>query len=194
MPEGLKAKEFLQIVLKDTSVKLWGPKDEIETDRYNRLLAVPLFGVFERNKEHKRHEIPPPTLNWVNLSSRIILDGHSVYWRKYGDAHKDMHDLLLDAEKIAKEHKAGAWATAPKWMQDKSNERTKPKDETKDAIKQLDNAIVDELYKAAVKEGKTHWKSKSGVRHNKDCQWFGKTKDGVFCKADEGVACGKCGG
>ena len=197
MPEGLKAKAWLTTLLKDKEVKLWGPGKEIEQDRYRRLLADPLF--LEQLKSVEVDKDGNPVVvkgkkKWSSLAAEIIVNGHSPYWRKYGDAPKGTHNLLMTAHKLAKELQDGAWATAPKYMQDKSNERSKPKDETKEAMKALDNAIVDELYKAALKEGKTHWKSKSGVRHNKDCQWFGKTKDGAFCKDDEGVACGKCGG
>ncbi len=36
--------------------------------------------------------------------------------------------------------------------------------------------------------------TKSGVRHNKSCRWFGNTSNGKPCKADEGRACKQCGG
>jgi hypothetical protein len=34
----------------------------------------------------------------------------------------------------------------------------------------------------------------SGVRHNRSCEWFGKTAHGRVCGPDEGKACGMCGG
>jgi endonuclease YncB( thermonuclease family) len=34
----------------------------------------------------------------------------------------------------------------------------------------------------------------SNVRHNSSCRWFVKTKRGRYCGADEGKACGDCGG
>jgi hypothetical protein len=34
----------------------------------------------------------------------------------------------------------------------------------------------------------------SGVRHNRSCEWFGKTAHGRVCGAGEGKACGMCGG
>jgi hypothetical protein len=36
--------------------------------------------------------------------------------------------------------------------------------------------------------------TKSHVRHNSNCQWFKNTKRGRLCSADEGKACGECGG
>lgn len=36
--------------------------------------------------------------------------------------------------------------------------------------------------------------TKSSARHNRGCRWFGKTKAGHYCNADEGKACGECGG
>jgi hypothetical protein len=42
---------------------------------------------------------------------------------------------------------------------------------------------------------KTHWlNTSSGVRHNRSCRWFGNTKNGRYCRPDEGRACKQCGG
>ena len=41
----------------------------------------------------------------------------------------------------------------------------------------------------------SHWlNTSSGVRHNSSCRWFGSTKKGRMCGADDGRACGQCGG
>jgi hypothetical protein len=41
----------------------------------------------------------------------------------------------------------------------------------------------------------THWlNTKSNARHNSNCQWYGNTKYGRYCTADEGKPCGECGG
>lgn len=41
----------------------------------------------------------------------------------------------------------------------------------------------------------THWlNSGLGVRHNRSCRWFGNTKNGRYCRPDEGRACKQCGG
>ena len=36
--------------------------------------------------------------------------------------------------------------------------------------------------------------SKSGVRHNRSCRWFGNTTNGKPCGPNEGRACKQCGG
>ena len=36
--------------------------------------------------------------------------------------------------------------------------------------------------------------SATGVRHNADCLYYGKTKRGGPCGPDDGLACGLCGG
>lgn len=36
--------------------------------------------------------------------------------------------------------------------------------------------------------------TKSGVRHNQRCRFYRNTKAGRTCTADEGKACGLCGG
>ena len=42
---------------------------------------------------------------------------------------------------------------------------------------------------------KQYWlNSKSGVRHNRSCRWFGNTTNGRPCGPDEGRACKQCGG
>ena len=39
-----------------------------------------------------------------------------------------------------------------------------------------------------------YWLSESGIRHNEDCRYFGKSKNGRMCTPDEGRACKACGG
>ncbi len=42
---------------------------------------------------------------------------------------------------------------------------------------------------------KTHWLNTTGdVRHNRSCRWFGNTKNGRYCRPDEGRPCKECGG
>ena len=36
--------------------------------------------------------------------------------------------------------------------------------------------------------------SATGVRHNAECVYYGKTKRGGPCGPDDGLACGLCGG
>jgi len=47
----------------------------------------------------------------------------------------------------------------------------------------------------SVSSEKTRWLNLNGnVRHNSSCRWFQNTKQGRMCTADEGKACGQCGG
>lgn len=42
---------------------------------------------------------------------------------------------------------------------------------------------------------KAYWLNTStGVRHNRACRWFGNTKNGRYCRPDEGRPCAQCGG
>jgi hypothetical protein len=43
-------------------------------------------------------------------------------------------------------------------------------------------------------QGEYWLNTKSGVRHNKSCRWYGNTKNGRPCGSDEGRSCGQCGG
>lgn len=110
MREGVQAAAFLRTLLPvGAEVKLWGPKDRLDTDRYDRLLAIVVMA------------------DQVTAQEKIVAAGWSVYWRKYGVSPEPYHTRLLKAQEAAKAANAGAWATAEKWMVDKSNERTAPK-------------------------------------------------------------------
>lgn len=44
------------------------------------------------------------------------------------------------------------------------------------------------------KVGGDYWINSNGVRHNRGCRWFGKTKRGHYGTKADGKACGQCGG
>ena len=63
------------------------------------------------------------------------------------------------------------------------------------------NDYVNETNLKAEKTAKTsstganYWlNTKSGVRHNSRCRWYGTTSSGRKATASEGRACGQCGG
>ena len=58
------------------------------------------------------------------VGERIVNGGQK---RKYGDAPEPVHTEMVQAQETARTANAGAWATAVKYMTDKSNERTAPK-------------------------------------------------------------------
>jgi endonuclease YncB( thermonuclease family) len=123
MDEGKKAKDFLTKLLpKGTLVKLSGPGDKFESDSYGRVLAVAwrtdeaIIGAGDNPGQQ--------ITTWVNVPIEIYRAGWSPVWRKYGDPGETMLKAMLNAQKEAEENKVGAWATDPKWMKDKSNERT----------------------------------------------------------------------
>jgi len=110
MAEGSAAFAFLSTALPaGTPILLWGPDESIRTDPYKRLLAVIL--------QKKDTEL-------ININRTLIAAGWSPYWRKYGDAQEPMHGEFQTAHTQAETTKAGAWATAPAYMRDKTNERT----------------------------------------------------------------------
>jgi len=113
MPEGRSASEALRAVLsKGAQVVLWGPGDALEADSYGRVLAV-VYRVTDGRRE--------------NVNAAMVRAGWSPYWRKYGDAPEPVHTEMVQAQETARTANAGAWATAVKYMTDKSNERTAPK-------------------------------------------------------------------
>ena len=119
MPEGKAASEMLRKTLPvGTEVTLWGPAAALGRDRYDRLLATVTVNA-------SRQAWHPVELQ--SVAGSLIAQGHSVYWRKYGDAAEPLHSLLAKWQEVSEQEKAGAWATAPEWMRDKANERTAPK-------------------------------------------------------------------
>jgi endonuclease YncB( thermonuclease family) len=111
MPEGKLAAEYLDLQAKaGSAITLWGPGDTLEMDRYKRALAVII------------------TSRGDTLQERVIAAGWSPLWEKYGKADPKWRDTLQVAEDKAKQSKAGAWATAPQYMTDKSNETTAPRE------------------------------------------------------------------
>ena len=130
MPEGKAAKAFLAEQFGEgASVYLWAPDKALKRDRFDRLLAV----IYQEPP----HPPDPGTETDVTkimihaprvcLNVKIVQAGWSPYWTKYGDAPKDIESGFVFGQNNAKIEKAGAWATAPKWMADKANERTAPK-------------------------------------------------------------------
>lgn len=115
--EGKKAAEFLTKLLPvGTKVSLVGPAKELEKDRYQRILAVVFIPTHEGLSG-------PPTI----VQEAIIRAGWSPLWEKYGKVSFDWRPRLVKAQEEAKEAKAGAWGTDPKYMQDKANETTAPR-------------------------------------------------------------------
>jgi len=118
MPEGRAASAYLAAILPvGSQVTLWGPGETLQADVYKRTLAVvlmPPVGVAEMKPRSSVQEL-------------MIANGHTVYWRKYGEAPEPWHARFLQAQQAAEEGGEGAWASAPKWMKDKANERTRPK-------------------------------------------------------------------
>lgn len=47
----------------------------------------------------------------------------------------------------------------------------------------------------AIPEGEKYWiNSKTNVRHNNSCQYYGNTEEGYYTDEEVGTACGICGG
>jgi micrococcal nuclease len=107
--EGKLAAEYMDLQARPgMTVFLWGPGEALELDRYGRALAVVI------------------TKRGDTLQERVIAAGYSPLWEKYGKADPRWRDTLQAAEDKAKETKAGAWGTDPKYMIDKDNEITAP--------------------------------------------------------------------
>ncbi len=114
MPEGKAAEAFLreQIPI-GTRLILESPGESFELDESGRVLALVKLWAPDFSTPY----------NWA-----IVYAGWSPYWRGHGDAPAEVEEIMQLAEHEARRLKAGAWATAPQWMQDKANERRAPKE------------------------------------------------------------------
>jgi endonuclease YncB( thermonuclease family) len=110
---------------------------------------------------------------YVNLA--MVEAGYAWHYKKYAPKDND----LAKAEKTAKTTGKELWADknpTPPW----EFRRSKVK---KNADSSSKTAVVG------------YWlNTSSNIRHNSDCRYFEKTKQGRASKKDEGRACGLCGG
>jgi len=141
---GMRAKQAL-------SKAVFGKTVKVEThgqDKYGRTLGEVLVDGQSANR-------------------RLVCDGMAWHYVKYSTSKE-----LADAEKSARQSKAGLWAdpaAVPPWEY-----RAKKKQP------------------AATGE---HWlNTPSNDRHNSTCKHFKATKRGRLCGPDEGKPCGICGG
>lgn len=119
-----------------------------------------------------------------NINHEIVKNGFAWWYRKYASDDKELERL----EKEAKEAKRGLWVEynpMPPWeyrklgasQQKTTSSNTESQTQTGQEVEQ------------------EYWlNTSSNVRHNRSCQYFGRTKHGRYCGSDEGRPCGKCGG
>jgi hypothetical protein len=109
MPEGKIAAEITKALLPPGSmVRLWGPKDHFESDKYRRTLAAVLIG--ETGVD--------------SLEERMIRGGWSVYWTLYNHAPISADLRFRIAENAARTETAGCWQSNRAWMIMKKGECT----------------------------------------------------------------------
>ncbi|NLX55747.1 MAG: thermonuclease family protein [Planctomycetaceae bacterium] len=108
----------------------------------------------------------------TDVNARLVEDGWAWHYKMYNSDER-----LAKLEVAAREAKRGLWADeAPLAPWDFR------------ARQQALLAVPDEVKSQ-------YWlNTSSGVRHNRSCEWFQKTKRGRFCGPNEGKPCGICGG
>ena len=111
-----------------------------------------------------------------NVNLELVREGWAWWYRKYAPKNKE----LAAAEAAARKAKLGLWADAKPippwdWRQTERERRQKSR-----SVSDVDTG---------------YWLNTStGVRHNPSCPNYRNTKRGRPCGADEGKACGMCGG
>jgi endonuclease YncB( thermonuclease family) len=125
-PEGKLAGDALRELVNKQYVVLWGPGEKLEVDGYGRALALVTPVTVSTNTDGTVTRVAKDAYE-PSCQEILISKGPTVYWRKYGEAPEPTNARLLKAQEDAKAASVGVWATNPKWMTDKANERTAPK-------------------------------------------------------------------
>jgi micrococcal nuclease len=152
----------------------------VDRDKYGRTVAVVMY-------------------NGQNVNLALLRRGAAWHFLEY-----DTSAEFATAEREAKEAKRGLWAdvraVAPWDWRDMSGPERTAALANRDAPRSIapaENSLVPSGTSSAkpVAGQNTHWiNTKSGVRHNASCRWYGETKNGRACTASEGHACEVCGG
>lgn len=113
------------------------------------------------------------------FNAKLIASGYAHAYTKYPFKQEFM-DLFRQLERDARENGRGLWAA------DSTQASETPSTQT------LQDSIT--TVQATRLQGKYWINTRSGVRHNASCRWFGKTSQGHYTDELEGRACGMCGG
>ena len=110
----------------------------------------------------------------VDVNHALVVQGLAWWYRKYSD-----DKTLAKAEEAAREAHRGLWA----------DESPIPPWDWRKGVR---------TYRDPARSGEPntgYWlNTSSNSRHNSRCKYFRNTKRGRMCGADEGKACGMCGG
>ena len=113
------------------------------------------------------------------FNAKLIASGYAHAYTKYPFKQEFM-DLFRQLERDARESGRGFWAADSTSASELSSVVT-----THDSM----------LSAPAVKNAGKYWvNTRSSVRHNASCRWFGKTSQGHYTDEQEGRPCGMCGG
>ena len=122
-------------------------------------------------------------LDGKDVNLQMVKDGCAWHYKKYSS-----DQALAQAESDARSARRGLWeagdAMAPWDWRSKGSKHTAAKDAANPGqeLRELPTSV-------------SHWlNTSSGIRHNRNCHQFGKTKSGRSCGAQDGRACKVCGG
>lgn len=112
------------------------------------------------------------------FNAKLISSGYAHAYTKYPFKQEFM-DLFRQLERDARENGRGLWAADSSVVTEASSTQTLKDTNTSAQV---------------IKQDKYWINTRSGVRHNASCRWFGKTSQGHYTDEQEGRACGMCGG
>jgi len=122
-------------------------------------------------------------LDGQNVNLQMVKDGCAWHYKKYSS-----DEMLAQAELDARAARRGLWKNGdamPPWdWRSKGSKKTAAKDTTTSdqELREIPATV-------------SYWlNTSSGIRHNRKCHQFGKTKSGRACGTQDGRACKVCGG
>lgn len=164
------AKDWLIKQLHGQKIKLWCPENEIKTGSLDKTNADILINT-NKNSEKK------PSYNG-SISTLLIEQGYSVYWKAEGSAPEPLNKTLLKKQTAAKINKHGFWKTAPKWMEQRSTNNA----QTQIVPKNSEHTLAHERYKEALKK-------KILKRNDRANKLYKAVSEDAFCNTNSCADC-----
>jgi micrococcal nuclease len=168
------------------------------------LVAGKIVNVFSTGKDRYGRTLGWIEVDGIDVNRRMVADGWAWQFTKYNSESK-----LAQLQQDAKQSRKGLWKAPnppmPPWeYRDLGSDRVTrlvldtpaapppPTRPTQNSGRSFPQQPAQAKPNPGVRD---YWiNGNGGVRHNRGCRWYGRTKTGHYGGKGEGRACGQCGG